>query len=57
MAVILVSPHLLHLVSPFLCLSIVIPDTLSVTFPWKKLAWKETKLGTLTTLPRGHDSA
>lgn len=26
-------------------------------FPWKKLAWKETKLGTLTTLPRSHDSA
>lgn len=47
MAVILVSPHLLHLVSPFLCLSIVIPDTLSVTFLGKSWRGKRQSLGLL----------
>lgn len=47
MAVILVSPHLLHLVPPFLCLSIVISDTLSVTFLGKSWCGKRQGLGLL----------
>lgn len=45
MAVILLSHHLLHLVSPFLCLIIVIPDTLDVTFLGKSWHGKRQCLG------------